>query len=92
MYTIYHACYQISTFYDKSILKVYEGAPHGLTYTHKDKVNDDLLEFIKSWSYIYVSNIGEADGGIAPGTKFEDITDDWVCPVCGSTKSEFKIM
>jgi len=30
-----------------SILKIYEGAPHGLTYTHKDRVNVDLLEFLK---------------------------------------------
>jgi len=48
LYTIYHTRYQISTFYDKLILKIYESAPHGLTYTHKDKANDDLLEFIKS--------------------------------------------
>jgi len=46
--TIYHVYYQISTFLDKLILKIYESTPNGLTYTHKDKVNDDLLEFIKS--------------------------------------------
>ncbi|MBQ2556814.1 MAG: rubredoxin, partial [Thermoguttaceae bacterium] len=28
-------------------------------------------------------------GGIAPGTAFEDIPDDWVCPVCGLDKSAF---
>lgn len=31
----------------KAILKIYEGAPHGLAYTHKDKLNSDLLDFIK---------------------------------------------
>jgi len=31
-----------------SILKIYEGAPHGLTYTHSDRVNADILEFLKS--------------------------------------------
>ena len=31
-----------------AILKIYSGAPHGLTYTHKDKLNDDLLAFIKN--------------------------------------------
>lgn len=31
-----------------SILKIYKGAPHGITHTHKDKLNDDLLAFIKS--------------------------------------------
>lgn len=30
-----------------AILKIYKGAPHGLAYTHKDKLNADLLEFIK---------------------------------------------
>jgi non-heme chloroperoxidase len=32
---------------DHATLKVYPGAPHGLTVTHKDQFNDDLLEFIK---------------------------------------------
>jgi non-heme chloroperoxidase len=31
-----------------SVLKIYKGAPHGLCSTHKDEVNADLLEFIKS--------------------------------------------
>ncbi|MBR1938418.1 MAG: rubredoxin, partial [Spirochaetales bacterium] len=29
------------------------------------------------------------DGGIAPGTAFEDIPDDWCCPICGVTKDMF---
>jgi rubredoxin len=33
--------------------------------------------------------VGDPDGGIEPGTAFEDIPDDWVCPVCGAAKSEF---
>ena len=31
--------------------------------------------------YIYDPEVGDPDGGIAPGTAFEDIPDDWVCPV-----------
>ena len=31
----------------------------------------------------------QKDSGIAPGTAFEDIPDDWVCPVCGVGKSDF---
>ncbi len=38
---------QASKLIKGSILKVYPGAPHGIAYTHKDKLNDDLLEFIK---------------------------------------------
>jgi len=40
--------------------------------------------------YIYDPELGDPDGGIAPGTPFEDIPDDWVCPVCGASKSEFE--
>lgn len=39
--------------------------------------------------YIYDPEIGDPDGGIAPGTKFEDIPEDWVCPLCGVSKSDF---
>ena len=40
--------------------------------------------------YIYDPEKGDADGGIAPGTAFEAIPDDWMCPVCGATKDMFK--
>lgn len=40
--------------------------------------------------YIYDPAEGDPDGGIAPGTSFEDIPDDWVCPVCGVTKDMFE--
>ena len=40
--------------------------------------------------YIYDPEKGDPDGGIKPGTKFEDIPDDWTCPVCGAEKSQFK--
>jgi len=39
--------------------------------------------------YIYDPEIGDPDSGIAPGTKFEDLPDDWVCPVCGAGKDAF---
>ncbi len=40
--------------------------------------------------YVYDPAVGDPDGGIKPGTAFEDIPDDWTCPVCGAAKSEFK--
>lgn len=40
--------------------------------------------------YIYDSDQGDPDGGIEPGTAFEDIPDDWVCPVCGASKDQFE--
>lgn len=30
------------------------------------------------------------DNGVAPGTPWEDVPSDWVCPVCGLGKSEFE--
>ena len=40
--------------------------------------------------YIYDPEKGDPDGGIKPGTPFEDIPDDWVCPVCGASKDQFE--
>lgn len=39
--------------------------------------------------YVYQQNKGDQAGGIAPGTAFEDIPDEWVCPLCEANKSEF---
>lgn len=39
--------------------------------------------------YIYDPAVGDPDSGIAPGTAFEDLPEDWVCPVCGVGKDEF---
>jgi flavin reductase (DIM6/NTAB) family NADH-FMN oxidoreductase RutF/rubredoxin len=40
--------------------------------------------------YIYDPELGDPDGGIKPGTPFEKIPDDWVCPVCGASKGQFE--
>ncbi len=40
--------------------------------------------------YVYDPELGDPDGGIKPGTPFEEIPDDWVCPVCGADKSDFE--
>ena len=42
--------------------------------------------------WVYDPEIGDPDGGIAPGTAFEDIPDDWVCPVCGVSKEDFELL
>jgi len=39
--------------------------------------------------WIYDPAVGDPDGGIAPGTAFENISDNWVCPACGVTKNDF---
>lgn len=40
--------------------------------------------------YIYDPELGDPDNGIAPGTSFENLPDDWVCPVCGAGKEDFE--
>ena len=39
--------------------------------------------------YEYDPTVGDPDNGIAPGTAFEDLPEDWVCPVCGVGKEMF---
>ena len=41
--------------------------------------------------YVYDPVEGDPAGGVAPGTRWEDIPDDWVCPECGAGKEEFTI-
>ncbi len=40
--------------------------------------------------YVYDPEVGDPDGGIAAGTAFKDIPDDWGCPLCGVGKELFK--
>ena len=42
--------------------------------------------------YIYDPALGDPDGNIPPGTPFEKLPEDWTCPVCGATKSDFEIV
>jgi rubredoxin len=39
--------------------------------------------------YVYDEATGDPENNIAAGTKFEDLPEDWVCPLCGASKSEF---
>ena len=40
--------------------------------------------------YIYDTEKGDPTNNIEPGTAFEDLPDDWVCPVCGAPKDQFE--
>ena len=39
--------------------------------------------------YIYDPQLGDPDNGIEPGTAFEDLPEDWVCPECAEAKDQF---
>ncbi len=43
----------------------------------------------KVCGYVYDPSKGDPDNGIEPGTKFEDLPEDWVCPICGASKDQF---
>jgi len=40
--------------------------------------------------YIYDPEVGDPDNGIKPGTPFEALPDDWICPDCGAGKDMFE--
>lgn len=41
--------------------------------------------------WVYDPEVGDPESGIAPGTAFEDIPEDWVCPLCGVGKDQFEL-
>jgi rubredoxin len=40
--------------------------------------------------YVYDPETGDPDSGVAPGTPFESLPDNWVCPICGASKDMFE--
>jgi len=51
--------------------------------------NMDKYECI-ACGYIYDPAIGDPSAGIEPGTSFDDLPEDWVCPDCGVGKDQFE--
>ena len=54
----------------------------------------ETKESVETWEcdtcgWVYDLRVGDPDGGIAPGTPWADVPDDWECPVCGVSKSSF---
>lgn len=51
----------------------------------------------KTWvcvtcGYVYNEELGDEEHGIATGTKWQDVAEDWTCPDCGVAKSDFEMM
>lgn len=40
--------------------------------------------------YIYEEELGDPDNGVEPGTVWDDLPEDWLCPMCGVGKDEFE--
>ncbi|MGE4542994.1 MAG: rubredoxin [Pedobacter sp.] len=41
--------------------------------------------------YVYDPAVGDPDNGVAAGTAFADVSEDWVCPICGAAKDMFAL-
>ena len=56
----------------------------------KQKGEEKMTKYVcRVCGYVYDPSKGDPDSGIKPGTKFEDLPDDWICPVCGAPKDQF---
>ena len=62
------------------------------TYSEKNKKADNVYEkYVCSvCGYVYDPKVGDVDSAVKPGTSFEDLSDDWVCPICGASKDQFE--
>ena len=69
----------VSVSFDKELTRL-------LSFRH-DATTEATLWICESCGFIYDPAIGDPDGGIPPGTAFEDIPKDWFCPVCGARTS-----
>ncbi|MCP4042955.1 MAG: rubredoxin [Gammaproteobacteria bacterium] len=52
---------------------------------------------MKTWKcticgFVYEEEMGAPDDGIAPGTRWEDVPEDWECPKCGAAKEDFEMV
>jgi len=43
-------------------------------------------------SHVYDEALGDPDSGIAPGTRYDDIPDSWICPECGAAKADYELI
>ncbi len=49
-----------------------------------------MAKYVCHCGYVYDPEVGDEENGISPGTKWEDIPEDFACPVCGLDKSAFE--
>jgi len=57
-------------------------------YIKEERIMDKYV--CQVCGYVYDPANGDPDNGIDPGTAFENLPDDWTCPVCGASKDEFE--
>ena len=61
-----------------------------MAYNNKIKMEERKMKYVCDvCGYEYDETVGDPDNGIAPGTKWEDLPEDFVCPLCGVGKAAF---
>lgn len=65
--------------------------------TYSGSWEEDMADDFKTWQcrtcgYLYSEADGDPDEGLAPGTRWADIPEDWLCPLCGTPKSDFDMV
>jgi len=73
------------------LLMVIAAVAIGYKNLFRTKFNDDSKYECIVCKYIYNPKVGNERVGIKPGTTFEDLPENWVCPVCGEKKDKFEI-
>ena len=56
-----------------------------------NKIMEEPMKYVCALcGYVYDAVVGDPDNGIDAGTDFEDLPEDWTCPLCGATKEDFE--
>ena len=58
----------------------------------KQEDTEKQLWICETCGWVYDPQEGDPDGGLPAGTEFDDIPKDWMCPVCGARKRDFRLM
>jgi len=60
---------------------------------NEDERGEEMDKYVCTvCGYVYDPEKGDATQGVAPGTAFENLPEDWVCPECGVGKDQFERM
>lgn len=79
---------RLKNFFEHQI--VFQIGKERVSISKKKKTEDDFMKYVCDvCGWVYDENEGYPEGGIAPGTKFEDLPDDFECPLCGVGKDSF---
>lgn len=65
-------------------------APTYMEEESKEGVGNMVKYRCKVCGYVYDPEKGDPDSGIKPETPFEELPEDWLCPICGASKEEFE--